>query len=772
MAKTLPVMLLKDFVLLPNQEVKVELNHTLSFKTLELSEKYFNNEMILVSPKDSLEERPEVEDLPDVAVIGQVTKKITLPNNHIRVTIEGIKRVKIARYFNNKHERDVLECRFYVLHLPKIDETEELSLQRELKRLFRKFIRSNASFSNNSLSEIQNVHDLNELTDFIAGLLPTTKENKIFYMEELNALKRANKLIQDLVVELKIIKLDQQINESLQEEMEKSQKEYVLRERIKEIEKELGEENKKQDEVDAYLEKLSSLNLRHSTLKKIEAEIHKYECMNEMSPEIGFSRNYLELFFALPWNEESIEQEDLKEIEKSLNKTHYGLEKVKERILEYAAMKKRNPLLQAPIICLVGPPGVGKSTIASSIAKSLHRSFYKISVGGLNDSTELVGNRRSYIGSAPGKIIEALKKCGTKNPVLLIDEVDKMVKDYKGDPASTLLDILDPNLNQNFMDSYLEEPFDLSHVLFLLTANNKDNIPSELKDRLEIIELSSYTIFEKITLAKNYLIPRILNDYHVEEEEISLNENTLKALILNYTSEAGVRDLQRKLHDIYRKIILQSMKEEQNLHVSLEPKDLKKYLDTKDLKEQDKPSLHECGLVNMLAVTPFGGAVMQVEAISFSGKGEIYTTGSLGDTLKESLKVVTSYIKANSSLFGLSENSFNKKTIHLHFLSGAIPKNGPSAGVSITTSLISLLKKKKVAKDIAFTGEMTLRGEILPVGGIKEKIIGAYNYGIKKVYVPSKNKNDIKGIPKEVKNNLEIVLVNNYLEIYNEIFQK
>ena len=345
-----------------------------------------------------------------------------------------------------------------------------------------------------------------------------------------------------------------------------------------------------------------------------------------------------------------------------------------------------------------------------------------------------------------------------------------MVKDYKGDPASTLLDILDPNLNQNFMDSYLEEPFDLSHVLFILTANNKNKIPTELKDRLEIIELSSYTVFEKITLAKNYLIPRIINDYHVAEEEISLNENTLKALILNYTSEAGVRDLQRKLHDIYRKIILRGMKEKQNLHVSLEPKDLKKYLDSKDLKEQDKPLLHECGLVNMLAATSFGGTVTQVEAITFNGKGEVYTTGSLGDTLKESLKVVTSYIKANSSLFGLNDNIFNKKNIHFHFLSGAIPKNGPSAGVSITTSLISLLKKKKVPKDIAFTGEMTLRGEILPVGGIKEKLIGAYNYGIKKVYIPSKNKNDVKEIPKEVKCNLEIILVSNYLEIYEDIF--
>ncbi len=770
MAKTLPVMLLKDFVLLPNQEVKVELNHSLSFLTLELSEKDFHNELILVSPKDSLEEMPEVEDLPDVAVIGRITKKISLPNNHIRVTIEGKRRVKISKYFNSPKRKEVLECNYLLLELPPVDQVEEIALQRELKRLIRKYVKSNPHASNSTLGEIQNIKNLNEMTDFVAGLLPTTKENKIFYMEELDAVKRANRLIQDFMVELKVTQLDQKINQALQEEMDQSQKEFVLRERMKEIQKELGEEDKKHLEVEKYYTILENLDLLNRTKTKIRGEIRKYELTNEMSPEIPFSRNYLELFFSLPWNEETLETEDLKIVEKELNKTHYGLDKIKTRILEYVAMKKRNPLLQAPILCLVGPPGVGKSTIASSIANALHRKFYKISVGGLNDSSELIGNRRSYIGSAPGKIIQALQKCGSKNPLILIDEVDKMVKDYKGDPASTLLDILDPNLNQSFTDSYLEEPMDLSHVLFVLTANYEDKIPNELKDRLEIIEVSSYTVFEKIKLAQEYLIPRIELDYHISKDEITLSDEALHYLILNYTNEAGVRDLQRKLEDLYRKVVLNSVKTKKNLQVVLEEKDIKKYLEEK-ITKFEPPKVLKSGLVNSLAVTSVGGCVLPIESVLYDGTGKFIITGQLGDVMKESLNVVKSFLKANADAFEINPSYFEKKDIHIHFLEGSLPKNGPSAGVAITTALISLLTNKIVPTSIAMTGEMTLRGEVLPVGGIKEKIIGAYNYGIKEVYIPIANKIDVKELPKEVKNAVKIRYVKEYKELYVKVFR-
>ena len=433
-------------------------------------------------------------------------------------------------------------------------------------------------------------------------------------------------------------------------------------------------------------------------------------------------------------------------------------------------MRERNPMLTSPILCLVGPPGVGKSTIASSIATSLHRTFYKISVGGLNDSAELVGHRRTYLGSSPGKIIQALQKCGSKNPVLLIDEVDKMVKDYKGDPASVLLDVLDPNLNQTFMDAYLEEPFDLSHVLFILTANYKEDIPLELRDRLEIIELSSYSTLEKLKLAKEYLLPSIYLEYHLSEEEVVFSDEALESVILNYTSEAGVRDLRRKLETILRKVIMESVKDKKNLNVIIEKKDIKKYLDETLSFGDFRPKLHTSGLVNGLAVTGVGGFVMPIESTLYDGTGKVVMTGLLGDVMKESLNVVMSYLKANAKYFQINESFFSKKDVHIHVLEGSIPKNGPSAGVAITTSLISLYTNKKVPSNIAMTGEMTLRGEILPVGGIKEKVISAYNSQIHTIYLPKANEMDVKKVPKEIRDSMHIVFVKQYKDIYHLLF--
>jgi len=770
MAKTLPVILLKDFVLLPNQEVKVEPSHPLSYITLELAEIHYASEIIIVSPKDSLEEMPEVEDLPNIAVIAQIKKKMTLPNGHIRVTFVGLKRVKIGKYFNSSKNTEILECNYLNIHTPKINAPDEIAIKRELKKLIKKFIKLSPQLSNDIFKEIERDLPLNELTDYIAGFLPTTLENKTYYVEEINPLKRANHLLEDLTIELKVLKLDQKINQSLQKTLDKTQKDFVLRERIKEIEKELGEENKKQKEIEKYLEKLETLNITHTTKIKIQNEIKKYELMGEMTPEISSVRNYLELFFSLPWNEETIETEDLKMIETMLNKTHYGMKNVKNRILEYAAMKKRNPFLQAPIICLVGPPGVGKSTIAASIAAALHRKFYKISVGGLNDSAELIGHRRTYLGSAPGKIITSLQKCGSKNPLILIDEVDKMVKDYKGDPASVLLDILDSNLNQSFTDAYLEEPMDLSHVLFFLTANHVENIPSELKDRLEIIEVSSYSTLEKIELAKNYILPLIKLDYHLTKEEINISEDTLKYLILNYTKEAGVRDLKRKLEELYRKVILNSETKAKSLNITLETKDIKKYLEEPIDTFSMKPKIFSSGSVYGLAVTSIGGLVMPIESVMYPGSGKIKITGSIGKVMEESVEVVSSFIKSNAKKYQINEKFFTTKDIHIHVLEASISKDGPSGGVALATSLISLYTNKIISKNVAFTGEISLQGAILPVGKIKEKLIGAYNEKIKTVFIPEGNKPDLKGVPKEVKNDLEIVLVKEYQEIYDRLF--
>lgn len=772
MAKTLPVLLLKDFVLLPNQEVRVDPASSFSFDTLFLSENEYENELIIVSPKDTLEEMPEVEDLPNIVVIAKIKRKITLPNGNMRVTFEGVKRVKISKYYSYIENKNILLCNYLNIQETNISDTDSLAIKKELKRLLRKYIKNSPNASNDILQSINDELPLTDYVDIISAYLPTTLENKMHYVEEIQVKKRANKLLEDLTVELKLLKLDQKINQELQNSMDKSQKEYILRERMREIQKELGEDNKKAIEVHEYLEKLETLKIPHSTYHKILNEIKKYEFMNEMSPEISFVRNYLELFFDLPWNDETIEVEDLKLIEKALNKTHYGLKDVKIRILEYAAMKKRNPLLQSPIICLVGPPGVGKSTIAQSIAHALHRKFYKISVGGLNDSSELTGHRRTYLGSAPGRIITALQKCSTKNPLILIDEVDKMTKDYKGDPASVLLDILDPNLNQTFVDSYLEEPMDLSHVLFFLTANHIENIPSELKDRLEIIEISSYSTIEKIHVAKEYLLPIIHLDYHIREQEIEITDNALKYIILNYTNEAGVRDLKRKLEELYRKVILSSTKNKKNLGIVLDTKDVKRILEEKKDILDMKPTIVKSGLIECLAVSEAGGIVLQIESILFPGTGKFIMTGRIGDIMKESLDVVVSFLKSHAKEFEISEKLFKTKDVHVHALLSNILKDGPSAGVAILSSLISLYTNKEVPQDIALTGEMTLRGEILPVGGIKEKIIGAYNRGIKSVVIPEKNKLDLKQLPKEVKDGVEIILVKEYQEIYQLLFKK
>ncbi len=769
MAKTLPVLLIKDFVILPQETMKVEPSNNLSIEILTLSEKLYQNEILVLSPKDSLEENPSVEDLPKIGIISKIKNKIELPNHHIRVTLEGIKRIKIEKYFNLEKNSEILGCQYFYLEEQLGKEADQESYKKELKKVLKKYITLNSNVSNEILNEIDFL-SFSQFIDKLTCVLPLDSKQKEAYVEERNVMARAKKLLEDFILELKIVKLDQQVISSLEEGLNQSQKEFVLNEKLKVIQKELGEENKKSKEIEEYFHLLDSFDLSLRTKKKIQNEIKKYEVMSENSPDISFVRNYLELIFSLPWNEETVECEDLKMIEKALNKTHYGLKNIKMRILEYVAMKKRNPLLQAPILCLVGPPGVGKSTIAYSIANALHREFYKISVGGLNDSSELTGHRRTYLGSAPGKIITALQKCGSKNPLILIDEVDKMVKDYKGDPASVLLDILDPNLNQTFTDSYLEEPFDLSHVLFFLTANRADEIPNELKDRLEIIEISSYSTQEKMSLAEDYILPLLHLDYHIREEEVKISKEALEYLILNYTAEAGVRDLKRKLEEVYRKSILDSEKNKKSLEITLEVKDIKRILEEKVTLQDYEPKEKSCGLVKALAVTDLGGIPIPIEAVCFQGSGKIYWTGSLGETMKESIEVVMSFLKANAPSFEIPFEWFQTKDFHIHALDASTKKDGPSAGLAITTALISLMKKIEISPLIAMSGEMTLRGEILPVGGVKEKVIGAYNRGLKKIYLPEANKVDVKHISKEVKEGIAICYVKDYAEIYKDLF--
>ena len=769
MMKTLPVILLKGFVLLPNEEVKIELNNELSRKIIMISGKSFANQVLIVSPKDALEETPEVSDLPKIVVYGFIESKMELPNGHLRVKILGKERIKIKKYYNDKDDEDILKALYENIKPTKIDKVVEESLKRRLKSTLKKYVNLNPSLSNSVMGLINSKQSLDEMTDIIISFMPLNIEKKLFYMQEANREKRAHFLLKDLNYELEVLKYDQELNMTLQQNLDENQKEFILREKLKEIKKALGEENEKKIEAVLWTNKLTTLNLDEKTVIKIKREISKYEQMNDLSPDASFIRNYLETFFALPWHKFSYDETDLDHILEVLNKTHYGLEDVKNRIIEYCAVKKRNPNLRSPIICLVGPPGVGKTTIAMSIAKALNKEFYKISVGGLNDASELSGNRRTYIGSGPGKIIEAMIKCGTNNPVLLIDEVDKMTKDYRGDPASVLLDVLDYPQNQTFIDHYIEEPFDLSNVLFILTANDITKIPVELKDRLEIIEVTSYTLYEKINLAKEYLIPKIYAEYNLDLKELTITDGVISTIITHYTKEAGVRELQRKLETLVRKVLTGSIKAKKKIIGSLSEKDVKKYLDVFLYDDRSLPKTNECGLVNALAWTNVGGKVLPIESCMFKGHGKLEISGSIKEIMKESILVGIDYLKSHYEEFNID---IDKYDIHIHALDGATPKDGPSAGVAITTSLFSLVTKKVIDQTIGFTGEISLRGDILPVGGIKEKLIGAFNNGIRTVYLPKENKNDLNKVPEYVIDNLEIVLVSNYKEIYKKLFKE
>ena len=772
MKKNLPVMLLKGTVLLPFQDVRLDLNSDVSSKVIDLAMQKHTSNILIVCPKNPFEESPDISDLPSVGVVGKIKSKLDLQNGNIRIVVSGIKRVKIVEYINEKEDGDILKAHFTEVDLPKFDEVEETTLRRKLVELLNEYIECSSCISNSILSSIKGINDLYKLTDVIVSFMPFTIEKKVLYMEEINALHRANALVYDLSIELQVAQLDMKLDEALRVDFEQNQKEFLLREKIDEIKKELGENDFKDELVADYFEKINNLKTDGKLKNKLVNEVKKIDYANESSPEVSSIRNYLDLVLDLPFGIKSEDEEDLEKIKNDLDGTHFGLDKVKDRILEYVAVKQRNKDLKSPIICLVGPPGVGKTSLAIAIAKSLHKEFYKISVGGLNDSAELNGHRRTYIGASPGKIIQGLRKCGTSNPLILIDEIDKMVNDYKGDPSSVLLDILDPEQNFMFIDNYVEEPFDLSEVMFILTANSEDDIPSALYDRLEIIELSSYTEFEKVDIAKDYLIPNIFKEHLVCSKEIKFNNDIILEIINKYTKEAGVRDLQRNLSTIVRKIVTKSVREFNSpIKAIIKKNDLEKYLGPVKYEVKSDYLTMQSGLVNALAYTSYGGLVMPVEATLYEGNGNLKITGMVGQTMDESINVALSYIKSKKDYFKVNDYYFDKKDLHIHFLEGAIKKDGPSAGIAVVTSLLSLVLNKEVSKDIAMTGEITLRGDVLKVGGLREKIIGAYNQGIKKIFIPYENTCDLDDLPLEVKNKIKIMLVKNYKEVFSCIFK-
>ncbi len=769
MVKTnLPVIILKGAVILPYCEFRLDLNNPIDKHILELSEKNHDSHLLIVSPTNPLEESIEIPDLPKLGVVVKVTMKMAIGKN-IRIIVQGLNRVNVLSYEDYKNETNILSASITSTTQFAMSPMDETALIRKIQKRVEAYINKVPNASNSILSEISNVNSISKVSDITANYLPIDFERRLEYLNTINPYKRVIMLFEDIKTEEEIMELDKKIDVKLKKVLDDSQKEFILREKIKLIREELGDVNSKENDALMLKEKVDKLDCKDSIKNKIYNEIKKYELMNSNSPEVGVVRNYIDLMLSLPWNNKDKENDDLKVAREILDRTHYGLKKIKDRIIEYLAVKKLSNNETSPIICLVGPPGVGKTTLAKSIAEATNRKFVKISVGGVSDEAEIMGHRRTYIGSNPGKIITAIKKAKVNNPVFLIDEVDKMTRDLKGDPASALLEVLDKEQNKTFVDSYVEEEFDLSNVMFILTANYIENIPIELRDRLEIIELSSYTDFEKLNIAKDYLIKKNLEECGLTNTSISFSDNSLLSIIRNYTREAGVRELDRTIASILRKIATNIVEGSNKKKYIINEKNITNYLGV--YKYNDNLVLeNSVGTFNALAFTSFGGETLKVEVTYYKGDGKIILTGQLGDVMKESCEIALSYIKANCNTFGIDYEELSNSNIHIHALDGAVKKDGPSAGIAITTAIISAFKKKKVANNIGATGEISLNGNILPIGGLKEKSIGAKKGNIDTIIIPTANKKDLEEIEDEIKNGIDYIEVSNYMDAYKILF--
>ena len=763
----LPILFLHDLILFPYNELRIELNLDRDKKIIELSETNHDSNILLVNNIDSLEENPNLRELPKIAILAKIKSKLVLPNKNIRLVLMGIDRVEVLNYFEN--ENRIVEA--FVIPTKEYDynELEATALKRVLFKNLEEFIEISSNMSNNVIGRITGLSNLGRISDIIISELPLTYYDKFKYIEITNSMYRTKLIIEDLHKEIETVKLENNIESKLRDRLDEEQKNYVLREKIKLIKEEIGELDIKETDIKKLKDKVVKLDAPDYIINRLNEEISRYELMPPTSAEIGIIRNYIDWLINIPWNISTIDNKDIKDIKNKLDESHYGLTKIKNRILEYIASKNKSDNLNSPIICLVGPSGCGKTTLAKSIASVLNRKFVKVSVGSIVDDAEIMGHRKTYIGSYPGKIIQGIRKCGVNNPVFLIDEIDKIVKDYKKDASTTLLDILDKEQNSMFIDNYIEEKFDLSKVMFILTANNVNTIPEALKDRLEIIELSSYTEYEKIEIARNYLIPKMLSSYKMEN--ISISKAAIKTIINYYTKESGVRELERVIESLIRKIIVEDEFNKRSVYI-IDNDNIKSYLGNYKYNIDDSLENSSSGVVNTLAYTPYGGMVLKTSAIYFKGKGEVNITGSIGEVMKESVEIALSYIKSNCDNYNIDNNILLNNDIHIHFESGSIPKDGPSAGITIVTTLISLFLDKPVPNDISMTGEITLRGKILPVGGLKEKLIAAKRNGIKTVFIPKDNTNDIEEIDDIIKEDLDIVFVSNYEEIYKKIFKK
>lgn len=761
-----PTIATRGVIVFPEQEITIDVGREKSLiaigKALVDNDKY----VYITSQKDIMIEDPSLTDLYTVGSLARIVK-VSQEEGYSQLTLKGLSRARHIRIMENEETlfSDIELLEDYIVNE---DEAEDLVLMiaRNFDEFINKFLQTH-NLPEGTVDRMTNFTSPLSLSNYFAQILPMPFDERQKLLENLNINDRLFVILNNMSSENDKVSIDTDINKKVKDRIDESQKEYYLREKMRAIREELGDTSSGSDDIEDLRERVLSNPYPEVIKKKVLDEIKRYEMVPPASGESGVIRNYLDWLLDVPWWQETSDNDDLNLVEQRLNEDHYGLEKIKERILEYLAVKQVTNSLDAPILALVGPPGVGKTSLAKSVARALDREFVKISLGGVRDEAEIRGHRRTYLGALPGRFIQGMKKAGVINPVFLIDEIDKMGADYKGDPSSAMLEVLDPEQNNVFSDHYLEEQYDLSKVLFIATANYLGNIPEALRDRLEIINLSSYTEEEKLNIAIDHLIARNLTLNGLKAEQLDINEDMIRHLIRHYTREAGVRQLDRVLSAVARKSILLITKDKVD-KVTITKDLIKDWLGPEMFEYGTKEAKNQVGVVTGLAYTQFGGDILPVEVTSFEGKGRLVITGQLGDVMKESAEIAIGYVRSNSKKYDIDPKFFETNDIHIHVPEGAVPKDGPSAGITLTTALISALTNKEVFADVAMTGEVTLRGNVLPIGGLKEKSLAAYRSGIKKIVIPAKNQKDLYEIPDVVKEAIKFVPVSTVEEVLKE----
>lgn len=755
---TKPLLALRGILIFPGMIANIDVGREKSMAAIDAAE-LTDKQIILVGQKQPEQENVTADDLYTWGVLATIKQKLQLPNGAVRLLVEGLERVHVLHAADvHDNEQDFFVGEVEIVPADDAVDAEAEGLRRLLLDAFEQWVMLTKKVNPDTVQSLKSRADVSKVPDIIVGYLPLSLTEKEELLEMAPLKLRLRKLYEILVREQEIADVAKNISEQVHQQVEQNQKEYYLREQIKAISKELGENEDVQAEIAEYKEQMSKLKMPQNVAEKINKELGRLAKMPPMTPEGAVIRTYIDSLLALPWGKFTKDNFDIDKAQDVLDKDHYGLKKVKERILEYLAVRALSKSTRGPILCLVGPPGVGKTSLASSIAKAIKRKFTRISLGGVRDEAEIRGHRRTYIGSMPGRIIHGMQTCGCMNPVFLLDEIDKMASDFRGDPASALLEVLDPEQNNSFSDHFIEFPFDLSHVFWIVTANAVDTIPPALLDRLEIIQLSSYTDEEKVKIAQLHLLPKELKLNGLEKYKVSVSEKAIRRVIHDYTREAGVRNLERKLAGICRKVAFKIVKGKSK-GAQVTEKNLEKYLGPVIYLDDDISLKSSVGVANGLAWTSVGGELLKVEVLAFKGKGNLTLTGQLGDVMKESAQAGYTYIRSRAEALGIPANFGETMDIHIHLPEGAVPKDGPSAGVTMVTAMVSALTGKKVKGKLAMTGEISLSGKVWPVGGIKEKMLAAYRYGVKTVLLPKRNMQDLDELPENIRKEMQFIPV-------------